>query len=120
MVLDMSRSRYYRIQTIDRDAADLLIASEQVSRDWADEESTQDGVSVCESLEDLAIYLAGPGAGIPYGGGDWAIVEIEGAYLGRGQDNGEHLVRPTAIVSIREMDDALYDMIGAAYDALTD
>lgn len=116
----MSSSRYYRIQTTNRNTNDLLDASEQVSRDWTDEESAQDGVSVCESLEDLAAYLAGPGAGIPYGDGDWSIVEIEGAYLGRGQDDGEHLIRPTAIVSISEMDDAFYDTIGAAYDALTD
>lgn len=110
---------YYRIQAADRDVADLLVAAEQVSRVWHgnDDQNIQAGVSVCESREALAAYLAIDGAGIPYGTGDWVVVQLSGDLLGYGLDNGELLVRPTAIVSVTEMDDEFYELIGACFDA---
>src|SRR4030095_3885339 len=111
---------YYRIQTADRDARDLLNPTSQVSYHWNNIESaeyTRAGVSVCDSREALAAYLAQ--SGIPYGSREWVIVERRGE---RGADTpydaecGELLVHPTEIVSVTEMDDDMYDLIGAAYD----
>lgn len=116
-VLYMSTS-YYRIQTADRDANLLLDAEAQTSQAWnGNDDLTRDGVSVCDSLEELAEYLATDGQGIPYGAGEWVIVEIEGEYLGAGIDRLESLVRPTRIVAVTAMDDEMFDMIGAAFDA---
>lgn len=109
---------YYRIQTADRDVAQLL-ATDNISRQWNGDEDTnaQAGVSVCESIEALATYLATDGEAIPYGVGEWVVVELEGDFLGYGQDAGELLVQPTAIVSVAPMGDDLFDLIGSAYDA---
>lgn len=111
---------YYRIQTADRDVNELLDPTEQQSRAWQNEDIVQDGVSVCDSLESLADYLgAGPGQGIPFGAGEWVIVELAGTLMftdGHDADYGELLVRPTEIVSVHPMDDEFFEMIGAAFD----
>lgn len=108
---------YYRVQTADRDPADLLDPEYQVSSHWNNIESyDRVGVSVCESLEDLAYYLAQ--SGIPYGNGQWVIVELDG-YLSDDDpydaEDGEILIHPTVIVSVEDMDDEFFDLIGAAY-----
>lgn len=112
---------YYRIQTADRDPSLLLNPEHQISYHWNSidsEEYTRVGVSVCETLEDLAAYLAG--SGIPYGDGEWVIIELTG-YLSDDDAYdaayGELLIHPTEIVSVRPMDDGFFDMIAAAYDA---
>lgn len=112
---------FYRIQTNDRDAADLLDPANHISISWfASEDYDREGVSVCESVEALAFYLAN--SGIPYGIGEWVIVEVDGDVIADGDPMdakfGELLIRPTRIVSIRPMDDEFFGMIGAAYDAM--
>lgn len=110
----------YRIQTADRDPNELLDPAEQVSRAWHREDIDQPGVSVCETLSDLAAYLAvGPGQGIPYGAGQWVIVELHGEQLldrSHDEEHGERLVRPTKIVSVDPMGDEFFDMIAAAFE----
>jgi len=114
---------WYRIQTADRDVTDLLDPEQQVSYSWTSDEESRVGVSVCESLESLAAYLASePGSGIPFGAGEWVIVELtadrESYDTPMDAAYGEHLVHPVAITSVAPLDDAFFDMIGAAYDAL--
>lgn len=115
---------YYRIQTADRDTAELLHPAGQISRAWQNEDIVQDGVSVCDSLESLAQYLgAGPGQGIPFGSGEWVIVELHGEPMfeqGHDVEFGEILVRPTEITHVAPMDDELFEMIGAAFDEAQD
>lgn len=113
---------YFRVQTADRDVADLIdVERGQISFSWNGPESyDRPGVSVCESLDALVTYLAQ--SGIPIGCGEWVVVEIEGDEI-PGSDPmdaeiGEILVYPTSIVSVRPLDDEIFDMIGAAYDAL--
>lgn len=113
---------YYRIQTADRDVNDLLNPANHVSYHWNNidnEQYTRRGVSVCESREDLAAYLAG--CGIPYGDGDWVIVELDGEISDDtpyDAEFGEVLIHPTEIVSVGPLDDEFFDLIGAAYDAM--
>jgi hypothetical protein len=112
------RGTYFRIQTADRDVTNLLDPEFQVSCHWNNIESyDRVGVSVCESREALAAYLAD--CGIPYGDGEWVIVELRGDISDDPYDAqcGETLIHPTEIVSVTEMDDAFFDLIGAAYDA---
>lgn len=115
---------YYRVQTADRDPADLIDAERtQKSYAWfAPESWDRPGVSVCASLEELATYLAQ--SGVPYGAGEWVIVELLGdeveGVMGNDAEYGELLVWPTEIVSVRPMDAEFFDMIGAAYDKLED
>jgi hypothetical protein len=119
----MTQTTYFRIQTADRDPADLLIAENQVSYHWNEIDSTEytrRGVSVCATLEDLARYLAG--SGIPYGAGEWVIVELAGPISDDtpyDAEYGEILIHPTEIVSVRPMDDEFFELIGKAYDAMT-
>lgn len=115
---------WYRAQSADRDPADLLNPDLQVSYSWVpggdadDAATTRRGVSVCDSLEELAAYLAGPGEGIGYGDGDWVIVEMTGDQSDdEPLDAGEYLVHPDTIVSVQPMDDHFFAMISAAYDA---
>lgn len=111
---------YFRIQTADRDPALLLDPANQVSSHWNNIDSaeyTRAGVSVCESREDLAAYLAH--SGIPYGDGEWVIVELTGepsTDTPYDAEHGEALIHPTAIVSVTPMDDAFFDLIAAALD----
>lgn len=111
---------YYRIQEAHRDPADLLdAATRNGDTGWSGHD--QGGLSVCESLEDLAGYLAQ--SALPYGDGDWVIVELTGNRLWIEASDaaiGEVLIDPTAVVSVVPMGDDFFDMIGAAYDALTD
>lgn len=116
----MKQTTYFRIQTADRDVAELLNPELQVSGNWNNLESyTRTGVSVCESREDLATYLAQ--SGIPFGSGEWVIVEV-GGHLSDDDpcdaEYGEILIHPTEIVSVSPMDDEFFELIGAAYDAL--
>ena len=110
---------YFRIQTADRDVNDLLNPEFQISENWNNIESyTRSGVSVCDSLENLAAYLAQ--SGIPFGAGEWVIVELDGDISDDtpcDAEYGELLIHPTEIVSVRPLDDDMFDLIGAAYDA---
>ena len=109
---------YFRTQTADRDATDLLVTENQTSTAWSNDELTTEGVSVCDSLDALAYYLATDGQGIPIGSGDWVIVELEGETADHTGHDGERLVHPTRIVTISPMDDDFYALIGAHYDTI--
>lgn len=120
----MTQASYFRVQPGDRDILD----GPQTSRAWHrsdDEEQPTDraGVSACRSLDELAEYLAGPGAGIPYGLPGWVLVEFTGE-LSDDQPldmkDGEVLAHPETIVSEQLIPGKFFDMIGAAYDALQD
>jgi hypothetical protein len=65
----MHTATYYRIQSASRSTTDMLHEEHQFSYDWADPENVQVGVSVCDTLAELAAYLAGPGQGMSYGDG---------------------------------------------------
>ncbi|MGL5910299.1 MAG: hypothetical protein ACRCZP_09880, partial [Phycicoccus sp.] len=98
---------YFRIQTADRDVADLLQPG-RTSCHWNEidsEEYTRSGVSTCETREDLAAYLAD--SGIPYGAGEWVIVELAGDVSDDTPYDaqfGEILIHPTEIISVAPMD----------------
>lgn len=114
---------YFRVQAADRDANDLLDPGYQFSHAWAGiGYADREGVSVCESLEDLAEYLASPvGNGIPVEVGSWVIVELEGDPVPDAapvDPEYEVLVRPTAIVSVWPVDDAFIAMIDDADEFL--
>lgn len=104
---------YYRIQTADRDPQDLITTP--VTCSWDNTHTAQDGVSACGSVEELAEYLAT--TGIPFGEGEWVLVELDGDRNGQGHD-GEDLIIPTEILSVQPLTDDFYDMVGAAFDAL--
>lgn len=121
----MRQQTYFRVQPGDRNPADLLDHTNQISRAWHDfegdtTERTRTGVSVCDSRETLAAYLATVGQGIPYGEGGWILIELTGT-LSADQpldaEHGEYLIHPTAIVNAAPIDDEFYETIGAAYDA---
>lgn len=113
---------YFRTQTASRDVNDLIDADRaQVSFSWYGPDSyDRPGVSVCESLEALTRYLAQ--SGLPIGDGEWVVVEVDGDEIDGSdpmdKDCGEILIYPTEIISVRPLDDDIFDMIGAAYDAL--
>lgn len=115
---------YFRVQPGDRDARQLLDVEEQVSRAWGraedDPRTTRTGVSVCDSRETLAQYLATVGQGIPYGLPGWVLVELCGDHSTDqplDAEFGEYLIHPTEIVSVALIDDEFFDMIGDFYDA---
>lgn len=111
---------YFRVQSGDRDVTDLLNPEFQVSSAWHRDDLDRDGVSVCDSRETLAQYLATAGSGIPYGGAGWVLVELTGEPTyeqALDAEYGEILIRPTEILSVAPIDDELFDMIGAAFDA---
>ncbi|MFI2667565.1 hypothetical protein [Micromonospora carbonacea] len=111
---------YFRIQTADRNPSELLNPEHQTSGNWHDIESlARIGVSVCDSRESLAAYLAQ--SGIPYGSGEWVIVELRGDLSDDDPcdaEYGELLIHPTEIVSVSPMGDEFLDLIGAAYDLI--
>lgn len=114
---------YFRVQSGDRDVADLLDPTEQGSHVWGremlDDRSTDRvGVSVCDSRESLAAYLAG--TGIPYGTPGWVLVELRGeisADTPHDADRGEYLIHPTEIVACAPIDDDFFELISAAYES---
>lgn len=114
-------STWYRIQEAGYAADDLLDEANHVSRPWGGNEDRdqREGVSVCGSREELAEYLVQ--AAIPFGAGDWNLVELEGSMSGEralDADLGEYLVFPTAIVSVEPIDAGFFDEIDAAADRI--
>lgn len=115
---------YFRVQSGDRLATDLLDPAAQISLAWGhdhleDRRTDRVGVSVCASREELAQYLATFGAGIPYGMPGWVLVEVRGDVSDDqplDAEGGEFLVHPTEIVSVAAIDDEFFDLIGAAYE----
>lgn len=115
---------YFRVQSGDRDVSDLLDAEQQTSSAWGkwhleDRSTDREGVSVCDSRESLATYLATYGAGIPFGLPGWVLVELRGEISDDqplDAEGGEFLVHPTEIVSCAPIDDDFFAMISNAYD----
>lgn len=106
---------YFRVQTADRDVNELLDPGYQYSSTY-NRSTTLRGVSTCPSIDDLAEYLAsGQATAIqPRTGGTWVIVELTGELsLDGAIDAGEVLIIPTAIVSVRPVDDDFMDLIAA-------
>lgn len=116
----MREQTYFRIQLADRDARDLLDADQQTSTHYSNIESMdRPGVSVCASREELAAYLAG--AGVPFGTGEWVLVELLGDRSDIADYDAEFgalLVHPTRIVSVGPIDDDFYELVNTAYDAM--
>lgn len=114
---------YFRVQSPDRAATDLLDPEHQTSNAWHRDDLERAGVSVCDSRESLATYLAGVGSGIPYGSTGWVLVELAGDVSDDtplDAEYGEYLVHPTEIISVAPIDDEFFELIGSAYDALED
>lgn len=110
---------YYRVQTADRAPADLLDPGYQYSHAW-NGSHTREGVSVCDSVDDLALYLAsaqGDAIGRAVRDGNWVIVELRADRIPGAapvDPELESLVRPTAILSVRPVDDGFLAMVDAA------
>lgn len=114
---------YFRVQSGDRDTALLLDRQAQISSAWHTATLDRDGVSVCETREELATYLATTGSGIPFGSGGWVLVELEGeqsADTALDAADGEMLIHPTRIVAVTDLDSdtEMWDLIGATLDQM--
>jgi hypothetical protein len=112
---------FYRVQSADRDTAELLDPTGQFSRTWG-AGRTNVGVSVCDTLEDLAEYLASHlGCGIPVQAATWVIVELSGNVIPGSapvDPEFESLIIPTEIVRVRPVDDEFMAMIAKAAEFL--
>lgn len=111
---------FFRIQQQDDAAERILDPAQQISHNWADEEDVRRGVSACESIEELAGYLAQ--VGIPFGTGDWNLIEYTGDYAAEDDHDAELgavLTIPTAIVEVRDLADVaeFWTAVDAAFDA---
>ena|SRR5690242_4181027 len=111
---------YFRVQSGDRDPADLLDPGYQFSHTpTRDPHYTREGVSVMTNMDDLYEYFACPdSAGIQIREGAWVVVELEGDEV---EDSspvdahfGEVLVRPTRIVSVQPLGDEFLAQVDAA------
>ncbi|MDO4243823.1 MAG: hypothetical protein Q4C85_08730 [Actinomyces sp.] len=105
----------YRIQSRSRDIADLLDAEQQLSFPMdGDDDQVRHGVSGCETLADLAAYIAC----YAIQAGDPVLVEIEGP---ESDDepcdaaDGEVLILPTR-ASIIEDDEAFFTLVSDLVD----
>ena len=101
--MSMTETRtYFRIQLAERDVNDLLDPGNHFSHP-VNGSAVRRGVSVCDSLEDLALYLATPqGCGVIAQAGDRVIVELEGIESGDAplDPEMESLIIPARIVSV--------------------
>ena len=109
---------WYRIQSAERNVADLLDPAQQVSLSYCTD-TERAGVSVCDTREDLAAYIAT--SGIPFDG-TWVLVEVDGYYSDDEDEDADaigspSLVHPTSIVSVEPIADGFEDEIFAAFDA---
>ncbi|WP_341719915.1 hypothetical protein QQG74_09515 [Micromonospora sp. FIMYZ51] len=101
---------YFRVQTADRNPADLLDPGYQFSHAYNGNTTlTREGVSVCTTLEELAEYLeSGLAGALTVRDGGWVIVELEADEIPDAHPvdaEYEQLVRPTAIVSVTPVGD---------------
>lgn len=114
-------SKWYRIQEAGYAAEDLLDEDNQISRPWGgnEERDSREGISVCGSREELAEYLVQ--AAIPFGAGDWILVELEGRMSSEqavDAELGEYLVYPERIISVEPIEQSFMDDIDAACDRI--
>ena len=109
---------YYRIQQANHPIEWLLDPEYQFSTSWNAGEDVRVGVSVCDSIEELASYLAQ--VGIPFTD-DCLLVELDGTWSDDDDEDahlGARLIIPTRIVSTELAGERLIDMIMAAYDEI--
>lgn len=112
-------STYFRIQSTDR--PDILQPENQTSYSWndlGDDDRARHGVSVCDSREELAEYLAQ--VGIPFEP-TWELLEVEGHDSDDKDEDahlGARLIHPTKIISRELVGDGFDLEIFAAYDQL--
>ena len=109
---------FYRIQQAN-DPATRILEPGQRSYDWNGLDEYRNGVSACESIEELGTYLAQ--VGIPYGDGKWNLIAFEGHYADEDDldaDLGAVLTEPTAIISVEPMADneEIWEAIDAAFE----
>lgn len=109
---------FYRIQQAN-DPATRILEPGQRSYDWNGLDEYRNGVSACESIEELGTYLAQ--VGIPYGDGDWNLIAFEGHYANEDDLDahlGAVLTEPTAIISVEPMADnaETWEAIDAAFE----
>lgn len=108
---------YYRIQDAGRDVAALLDPAQQTSLSYSTD-TERHGVSVCDSIEALATYLAQSGVEFT---AQSVVVEVTGPLSDDTDEDanlGALLVLPTAILSVEPMTARLADLIDAAYGTL--
>ena len=108
---------YYRIQSAGRDPQALLDPAQQTSVSYCDD-TERHGVSVCDSIDELAAYLAQ--SGLPFDT-DYVMVEVEGSWSEDTDEDahlGARLVIPTAILSVEPITARLVAAIDVAYDTL--
>jgi hypothetical protein len=106
---------YYRIQDARIRVEDLLNPKHQTSVSYTTD-TERSGVSVCDSLESLARYLAN--TGIPFTT-DWVVIGVRGHLSPEdGEDArlGELLIYPTEIISVEPMTSRLAGLIDTAVD----
>lgn len=109
---------YFRVQHPNR--PDILNPENQTSESYnpGSEDDIRTGISVCDSREELAEYLAQ--SGIPFED-DWELIECDG-YHADDQDEDAHLgarlIHPTEIISRETIGDGFIEEIFAAYDEL--
>jgi hypothetical protein len=135
---------YFRIQQADRDAADLLNEDTWLSINWGqgsrecrgctdcetiesyrheqgqtcggthEVEMARYGVSVLDTIEDLAAYANT--AGMDLWSVPMVIVELDGYPSGDDAEDAEHgesLICPTRIVNVRDVDDTFIESVYA-------
>ena len=111
---------FFRIQPADR--PNILDPENQTSASWNDlgnDERVRNGISVCDSREELAEYLAQ--VGIPFEG-DWELLEVTGSYSEDEDEDAQmgcSLIYPEAIISRETLDDGFIEEIMDAYENLT-
>ncbi|NMM91342.1 hypothetical protein B2J88_44775 [Rhodococcus sp. SRB_17] len=108
---------FFRVQSAGADPAALLSPDMQVSESYCSG-TVRAGISVCDSLEELAAYLAG--SGVPFDATS-IVVELDGPDSDDTDEDshlGARLIMPTSIVSVTPITDSLLDLIDSAYDAL--
>ena len=110
---------FFRIQPADR--PNILDPEFQTSTSWndcGDDDRIRTGISVCDTREELAEYLAQ--VGIPFAD-DWELLEVEGTYSGD-EDEDAHmgcsLIIPTAIIARETIGGAFIMEIMDAYEEL--
>lgn len=109
---------YFRIQPTDR--PNILDPENQISFSWngLGDETARHGVSVCDSREELAEYLAQ--VGIPFED-DWELLEVDGTFSDDEDEDahlGARLIHPTKIISREVIGDAFIEEIMDAYENL--
>ena len=95
-----------------------MVRENQISVSWGTYEDVRNGLSACDSREELAAYLAQTGIEFRE---DWQLVEFEGDINWEEDDldadKGVSLVFPTKIISTEVIGDGFMDEIFAAFDA---